>query len=127
MEVIIWGLLQRLDHRTGESRAINVWPVDNMGAGAEAAKYRFQWNFPIFFSPNNPKKLYAAGNHLFVTEDEGKTWQMISPDLTTNDKKKQASSGGPITQDNTQCGILLHHIYCNRKLARKRFTLDRQR
>lgn len=95
------GLLQRLDHRTGESRAINVWPIDNMGAGADAAKYRFQWNYPIFFSPNNPKKLYAAGNHLFATEDEGKTWQMISPDLTTNDKTKQASSGGPITQDNT--------------------------
>ena len=95
------GSLQRLDHRTGESRALNVWPIDNMGAGADAAKYRFQWNYPIFFSPNNPKKLYAAGNHLFSTEDEGKTWQMISPDLTTNDKKKQVSSGGPITQDNT--------------------------
>ena len=95
------GSLQRLDHRTGESRALNVWPIDNMGAGADVAKYRFQWNYPIFFSPNNPKKLYAAGNHLFTTEDEGKTWQMISPDLTTNDKKKQASSGGPITQDNT--------------------------
>ncbi|MBI5856337.1 MAG: glycosyl hydrolase [Sphingobacteriales bacterium] len=95
------GMLQRLDHKTGESRMINVWPIDNMGAGAEAARYRFQWNYPIFFSPNNPKKLYAAGNHLFVTEDEGKSWQIISPDLTTNDKKKQASSGGPITQDNT--------------------------
>ena len=53
------GVLQRLDHRTGESRLINVWPIDNMGAGADAAKYRFQWNYPIFFSPNNPKKLYA--------------------------------------------------------------------
>jgi photosystem II stability/assembly factor-like uncharacterized protein len=95
------GMLQRLDHRTGESRLINVWPIDNMGAGAEAAKYRFQWNFPIFFSPHNPKKLYTAGNHLFVTEDEGRNWKQISPDLTTNDKKKQASSGGPITQDNT--------------------------
>lgn len=95
------GLLQRLDHKTGESRMINVWPIDNMGAGAEAAKYRFQWNYPIFFSPNNPKRMYAAGNHLFVTEDEGKSWQTISPDLTTNDKKVQASSGGPITQDNT--------------------------
>jgi photosystem II stability/assembly factor-like uncharacterized protein len=95
------GMLQRLDHKTGESRLINVWPIDNMGAGAEAAKYRFQWNYPIFFSPHNPKRLYAAGNHLFVTEDEGKTWQSLSPDLTTNDKKKQASSGGPITQDNT--------------------------
>lgn len=95
------GMLQRLDHRTGESRLINVWPVDNMGAGAEAAKYRFQWNYPIFFSPHNPKRLYAAGNHLFVTENEGKSWEQISPDLTTNDKSKQASSGGPITQDNT--------------------------
>ena len=95
------GMLQRLDHKTGESRLINVWPVDNMGAGAEAAKYRFQWNYPIFFSPHNPKKLYAAGNHLFVTENEGKSWEKISPDLTTNDKAKQASSGGPITQDNT--------------------------
>lgn len=95
------GLLQRLDHKTGESRSINVWPIDNMGAGADAAKYRFQWNYPIFFSPNDPKKLYAAGNHLFASVDEGKTWQVISPDLTTNDKSKQASSGGPITQDNT--------------------------
>ncbi len=95
------GMLQRLDHKTGETRLINVWPVDNMGAGAEAAKYRFQWNYPIFFSPHNPKKLYAAGNHLFATEDDGKSWKMISPDLTTNDKVKQASSGGPITQDNT--------------------------
>lgn len=95
------GMLQRLDHRTGESRLINVWPVDNMGAGAVDAKYRFQWNYPIFFSPHNPKRLYAAGNHLFVTENEGKSWQQLSPDLTTNDKSKQASSGGPVTQDNT--------------------------
>ncbi|HUR64937.1 MAG TPA: hypothetical protein VMZ03_01185 [Chitinophagaceae bacterium] len=95
------GMLQRLDHRTGENRLINVWPIDNMGAGAEAARYRFQWNYPIFFSPHDPKRLYAAGNHLFVTENEGKSWEEISPDLTTNDRTKQASSGGPITKDNT--------------------------
>lgn len=95
------GMLQRLDHKTGESRLINVWPIDNMGAGAEATKYRFQWNYPIFFSPHNPKRLYAAGNHLFVTENEGKSWEMISPDLTTNDQSKLGPSGGPITKDNT--------------------------
>jgi photosystem II stability/assembly factor-like uncharacterized protein len=95
------GTLERLDHRTGESRLINVWPIDNMGAGAEAAKYRFQWNYPIFFSPNNPRRLYTAGNHLFMSENEGKSWEQISPDLTTNDRAKQASSGGPITKDNT--------------------------
>jgi photosystem II stability/assembly factor-like uncharacterized protein len=95
------GMLERLDHKTGESRLINVWPVDNIGAGADAAKYRFQWNYPIFFSPNNPKRLYAAGNHLFVSENEGKSWEIISPDLTTNDKSKQVASGGVITKDNT--------------------------
>lgn len=95
------GYLSRLDHRTGENRNISVWPESPIGAGADVQKYRFQWNFPIFFSPHNPKRLYAAGNAVFVTENEGASWEKISPDLTTNDKKKQASSGGPITQDNT--------------------------
>lgn len=95
------GYLNRLDHRTNESRLINVWPIDGIGAGADVQKYRFQWNYPIFFSPNTPKRLYAAGNHLFATENEGRSWEQISPDLTTNDKAKQASSGGPITKDNT--------------------------
>jgi photosystem II stability/assembly factor-like uncharacterized protein len=95
------GYLSRLDHQTGENRAINVWPDNPMGAGADVLKYRFQWNFPIFFSPHNPKRLYTAGNHLFVTENEGQSWEMISPDLTTNDKSKQGPSGGPITKDNT--------------------------
>ncbi|HUR10007.1 MAG TPA: hypothetical protein VM012_01485 [Flavitalea sp.] len=95
------GYLARLDHKTGENRAISVWPDNPMGAGAASLKYRFQWNFPIFFSPHNPKKLYAAGNALFMTENEGQSWEQISPDLTTNDKSKQGPSGGPITKDNT--------------------------
>ena len=95
------GYLSRLDHHTGENRSVNVWPDNPIGVGADAQKYRFQWNFPIFFSPNNPKRLYAAGNHLFVSENEGQSWEKISPDLTTNDKSKQLASGGPITKDNT--------------------------
>jgi photosystem II stability/assembly factor-like uncharacterized protein len=95
------GYLSRLDHRTDENRAISVWPDNPMGAGADVLKYRFQWNFPIFFSPHNPKRLYCAGNALFVTENEGATWEQISTDLTTNDKSRQAASGGPITKDNT--------------------------
>jgi len=95
------GYISRRDHKTGENRAVNVWPDNPMGAGADVLKYRFQWNFPIFFSPHNPKRLYTAGNHLFVTENEGQSWETISPDLTTNDKSKQGPSGGPITKDNT--------------------------
>jgi photosystem II stability/assembly factor-like uncharacterized protein len=95
------GYLSRLDHKTGENRAVSPWPDNPMGAGADVLRYRFQWNFPVFFSPHDPKRLYAAGNVLFVTTNEGQTWEQSSPDLTTNDKKKQASSGGPITKDNT--------------------------
>lgn len=95
------GFLNRVDHKNHTSRAVNVWPEDNMGHGAEDAQYRFQWNFPLFFSPHDPKKLYAASNHLHVSTNEGQSWTVISPDLTTNDKNRQKSSGGPITKDNT--------------------------
>ncbi|MBK7040508.1 MAG: glycosyl hydrolase [Bacteroidetes bacterium] len=95
------GYLSRLNHKTNENRTISVYPVSPIGEGADSLKYRFQWNFPIFFSPHNPKRLYAAGNQLFMTENEGQSWTAISPDLTTNDKSKQQASGGVITKDNT--------------------------
>ena len=102
------GYLSRLDHKTGENRAVSVWPDDPLGGGIDVSKYRFQWNFPVFFSPHNPKKLYAAANKLFVTENEGASWKTISGDLTTDDKTRQRSSGGPITKDNT--GV---EVYCS--------------
>lgn len=95
------GLLTRVDHKNRTTRAINVWPEDNMGHGAEDARFRFQWNYPVFFSPHDPRKLYVASNHLHVSTNEGQSWTTISPDLTTNDKSRQKSSGGPITKDNT--------------------------
>lgn len=95
------GLLTRVNHKTGETRAINVWPDDPMGHGAEDFKYRFQWNFPILFSPHEKNKLYAASNHLHVTYNEGQSWEIISPDLTRNDPTTLGPSGGPITKDNT--------------------------
>lgn len=101
------GFIGCYNHETGDARNITVWPNDPLGQGAGTQKYRFQWNFPIFFSPHNPKRLYAAGNVLFYTEDEGTTWIAMSPDLTTNDKTKQQPSGGIITKDNT--GV---EVYC---------------
>ncbi|MGH1387300.1 WD40/YVTN/BNR-like repeat-containing protein [Kordia sp.] len=95
------GFLTRKNHRTGTVRAINVWPDNPMGHGAEGMKYRFQWNFPIIFSKHNPNRLYTFSNRVHVTENEGQSWDIISPDLTRNDPEKLKSSGGPITQDNT--------------------------
>jgi photosystem II stability/assembly factor-like uncharacterized protein len=95
------GLVNRIDHTTGEARDVNAWPNDPMGWGAADLKYRFQWNFPILFSPNDPHTLYVAAQVLFKSTDAGQTWQVISPDLTRNDKSRQGPSGGPITKDNT--------------------------
>ncbi len=95
------GYLTRVDHRTGQRRTVNVWPDNPMGAGADVQRFRFQWNFPLFFSPHDPSLLYAAAQCLFRSRDGGASWEQISDDLTTNDKDKQRSSGGPITQDNT--------------------------
>ena len=95
------GHLTRYDHRHRLSRNITVWPDNPMGAGVESMKYRFQWTFPIVISPHDPNVLYVGGNLLFKSTNEGQSWEAISPDLTTDDKSKQQSSGGPITQDNT--------------------------
>ena len=95
------GYLTRFNHRTKERRNVHIWPDNPMGHGAGDLKYRFQWNFPIFFSPNDSKTLYAAANVLFKTQDGGASWEQISQDLTRNDKSKLGPSGGPITKDNT--------------------------
>ncbi|HTG88402.1 MAG TPA: hypothetical protein VL907_15245, partial [Pyrinomonadaceae bacterium] len=95
------GLTTRYDHRTRQERNVTPYPNNPMGSGADVLKYRFQWNFPIVFSPHDPNTLYAAANVIFKTTDEGATWTVISPDLTRNDKSKQGASGGPITKDNT--------------------------
>ena len=95
------GLLTRYDHHSGQLRDITVWPDNPMGSGAEAMKYRFQWTYPILFSPNDPDTLYCAGDHVFKTTNGGSSWEVISGDLTRNDKSKQGPSGGPITKDNT--------------------------
>lgn len=98
------GLLTRYDHRTKQQQNVSPYPNNPMGAGAEATKYRFQWNFPILFSPhqtNGAFPLYAAANVLFRSMNDGMSWEPISPDLTRNDKSRQGSSGGPISKDNT--------------------------
>jgi photosystem II stability/assembly factor-like uncharacterized protein len=95
------GFLDKKDHKTGQRQAVNVYPDNPMGHGAEDMKYRFQWNFPIFFSPHDPTKLYTLSNHVHISHNGGQSWETISPDLTRNDKSKLGPSGGPITKDNT--------------------------
>ena len=95
------GFLTRIDHARNSVRAINVWPENPMGHGVEDMKYRFQWNFPIAFSPFDKNKLYTFSNHVHLSTNEGQSWDVVSPDLTRNDASKMGPSGGPITKDNT--------------------------
>ncbi|GAC1651633.1 MAG: hypothetical protein NVS4B3_12660 [Gemmatimonadaceae bacterium] len=95
------GLLTRKDRRTGLTRMVNPWPDNPMGHSSEDMKYRFQWTFPIIQSPHDPNVIYAAGNVVFKTINEGASWTRISPDLTRHDPKTMGPSGGPITKDQT--------------------------
>ena len=95
------GSLLRYDHNSGQVRSITVWPEVINGLGAKAAKYRFQWTYPILISPHDPNVLFTAGNHLFRSTDEGTNWEALSPDLTRNDITKMEPSGGPLTIDDT--------------------------
>lgn len=95
------GFLTRYNHATGERRNITVYPDNPMGHGVQDMKYRFQWNFPIEFDPFDSKTLYVGSQHLHKTTDEGGSWEIISPDLSTNTKSMQVESGGPITKDDT--------------------------
>ena len=95
------GLLTRINRRTGERRAINIWPDNPMGFSASDITERFQWTFPIVIAPTDPKTLYATSQHVWKSINEGQSWQRISPDLTRHDPATLGPSGGPITLDQT--------------------------
>ncbi|HEX8138366.1 MAG TPA: hypothetical protein VF544_12310 [Pyrinomonadaceae bacterium] len=96
-----YSLITRYDHHTEQLRDVTPWPENPMGHGAADLRYRFQWNFPILFSPHDSETLYVGANVLFKSTNQGQSWDIISPDLTRNDRSKQGPSGGPITKDNT--------------------------
>lgn len=92
-----------VDSRYGNVQTIHPYPkiVGSAGDAIEKHTYRFNWDAPIHISPHDPETVYIGGNVIFKSQNRGKSWEVISPDLTTNDKSKQKSSGGTIYQDNT--------------------------
>jgi len=101
---IVWsgnyqGALDRYDERSRTARDVSPWPDYAMGTPAAELKYRFQWTFPIAISPHDHNKVYVGSQHVHMTTDGGQSWEVISPDLSTNDRSKLGSSGG-LTPDN---------------------------
>ncbi len=65
-------------------------------------EYRFNWNAPIEISKNNPDRIYIGSQYLHKSDDMGNSWDIISPDLTTNDKSKQnQEDSGGLSMDNS--------------------------
>ena len=93
---IIWT-----DFRTREQQLVNPWGRGSGGGPAAGQKFRWNWNAPIVFSPHDKTTVYFGGNVLFKTPDFGKTWEQISPDLTTNNPEKLKDAGGPIAIENS--------------------------
>jgi hypothetical protein len=101
---IVWsgcydGGLQRYNAKTGHVRDVRVWPEAGYGWEPGKLKYRWHWNFPLAFSPHTKHRVYVGSQFVHKSDDGGQSWQVISLDLTLNDKTHQQNSGG-IAVDN---------------------------
>jgi photosystem II stability/assembly factor-like uncharacterized protein len=95
----VGGIVARYDERTRQALHAEIWPQSTIGWPATDLKYRFVWTAPLTISPHDHNKIYVGSQFVHMTTDGGKSWQVISPDLTLNDKSKQQISGG-LTPDN---------------------------
>lgn len=95
------GGIVRTNMRTREQQDISPQPRRADGAPVSSLKYRFNWNAPIVMSPHSSDRVYLGGNVVFRSDDFGTQWEIISPDLTTNDPEKQKEAGGPAWPENT--------------------------
>jgi photosystem II stability/assembly factor-like uncharacterized protein len=91
--------LDKFNRRLGTSREVNPYPWFYSGEPANDLVERWQWTFPIIFSPIDPNTLYVSSQRLWRTTDGGKTWDRLSGDLTRADPSTLGHSGGPITGD----------------------------
>lgn len=93
------ALLTRYNRRTGQYRDIQVYPRFFSGEPSSALPERWQWTFPIMFSPKDPTVMYTTSQHVWKTTNDGQTWEKISPDLTYADPETLGVTGGVITMD----------------------------
>ena len=93
------ALLTRYDRSNGQIRDIQVYPRFFSGEPASALPERWQWTFPIMFSPIDHNIMYTTSQHLWKTTDDGQSWERISPDLTLADPATLGPTGGLITND----------------------------
>ena len=93
------GIVVRWNSESRQYRETEVWPETTTGHPADSVRYRFQWTFPLLISPHDNETVYVTSQHVHRTRNRGQSWEVISPDLTTNDRSRMGISGG-LTPDN---------------------------
>jgi photosystem II stability/assembly factor-like uncharacterized protein len=90
----VGGIVDRYNERTRHVHRVEIWPDNTVGWPAEELEYRFQWTFPLAMSPHDRTTIYAGSQMVHRTTNGGRSWEVVSPDLTHNDKERQQISGG---------------------------------
>jgi photosystem II stability/assembly factor-like uncharacterized protein len=96
-----YSTLLRQDLSVGQTHNVTPWANYLSGAPSSELRYRFGWTHPIFFSPADDRELLIAAQNVFSSIDRGRTWNVISPDLTRDDKRTEGPTGGPVDLDQT--------------------------
>jgi photosystem II stability/assembly factor-like uncharacterized protein len=100
-----YSIFLKYDSATEQYSEVSPWPLYGEGASAGEQDYRFGWTHPILFSPANPKEMLVGSQYVMKSDDYGRTWQKISPDLTRNVASTEAPSGGPVDLDQSGAEI----------------------
>ena len=93
------GIIERWQRNTTTTKEIKEYPELALGNAPIDFKYRFNWNAPIISAPSDSNTIYHAGNVVFKTQNGGMDWEVISPDLTRNNKAQQVAGGVPFTNE----------------------------
>ena len=93
------GIIEKWVAASREGKPIKAYPELGLGVLPKDFKYRYNWNAPIISSPHDRNTIYHAGNVVFKTQDGGNSWDVVSPDLTRNDKSKHGPGGKPYTNE----------------------------
>ncbi|MFM8567815.1 MAG: sialidase, partial [Gemmatimonadota bacterium] len=95
---MVGGIVVRFEEDRRQFRTVEVWPQQSNGP-ADGVKYRFVWDAPLTISSHDHNTIYTGSQHVHRTRNGGQSWEVISPDLTLNDRSRMGSSGG-LTPDN---------------------------
>jgi photosystem II stability/assembly factor-like uncharacterized protein len=95
------GQLDEFDMRTRSARSVMAYPQVPMATPAGEIKYRFNWNAPVVVSRHDGNVIYHGAQKLLRSDDRGRTWREISPDLTRPTTETQGTTGGPFWSEGT--------------------------